>query len=68
VRLQPYSDTLTDVKGLLAHCPALRVLDCTEWGIDPRGLPGRGLHSFTFQLNLCRVRHKITPYEPYTPP
>jgi len=25
---------------------------------------GRGLHSFTFQLNLNRVRHTKAPYEP----
>jgi len=29
---------------------------------------GRGLHPFTFQLNLSRVRHTNTPYTPYTPP
>jgi len=27
-------------------------------------LTGRGLHSSTSQLNLSRVRHKITPYTP----
>ena len=25
---------------------------------------GRGLHSFTFQLNLSRVSHTKTPYTP----
>ena len=28
------------------------------------GGSGRGLHSFTFQLNLSRVCHKKTPYTP----
>jgi hypothetical protein len=32
------------------------------------GLGGRGLHSFTSQLNLSRDRHKKTPYTPWTPP
>ena len=28
----------------------------------------RGLHSFTFQLNLSRVCHTKTPYKIQTPP
>ena len=28
---------------------------------------GRGLHSFTFQLNLSRASHIKTPYTPPTP-
>jgi hypothetical protein len=30
----------------------------------PRVVEGRGLHSFTSQLNLSRVCHKKTPYTP----
>ena len=29
---------------------------------------GRGLHSFTVQLNLSRFRHTNTPCTPSTPP
>ena len=29
---------------------------------------GRGLHSFTFQLNLSHFRHKIPRNHPLTPP
>jgi len=29
---------------------------------------GRGLHSFTFQLNLSRACHKKSPCTPLTPP
>jgi hypothetical protein len=30
-------------------------------------LTGRGLHSFTSQLNFSRICHKKPPYTPYTP-
>ena len=37
VRLQPDSDAEEDVQGLLAHCPALRVLDCTQYRVYQPG-------------------------------
>jgi magnesium-transporting ATPase (P-type) len=48
---------------------ALRVLAIATRTMGPN-LPfgdeadGRGLHSFTFQLNFSRVCHKKTPYTP----
>jgi len=37
-------------------------------GCRPRRVPGRGLHSSTFQLNLSRFRHNIHPRHPPMPP
>jgi hypothetical protein len=70
LRVKPHTDP-TDITILaFEHGPGgLQVLPdgCSNW-VDVHHIPGRGLHSSTFQLNLSQFPHKIHPRHPLIPP
>ena len=65
----------TATRVILTAAAAREVIGMTPEGGGAEGEMGRGLHSSTFQLNLCRFCLKITlltttdtPLYPATPP